>query len=536
MNGSASSDLSETAPHLQVPHRVLIAVHINTFFVELFRLAKVLQAHSDWEPILHFGWPYPTRERDIRSCRDVGLTCIGEDGKPLIDGVDRAGSTMMQTASKIPAAELIAPRAPVWHCIPGRFCASLKNRLAEWKRRVASASRRIQGTAASTEKPYFLSWHRERQAAAERLLCGAAPEILVLGGDMPGYDTSDFIAAARRWKIPVVLLPSTMSNGLEQAEAYFHNPAYHLNGTENKLAARLHPRWVRTHRNRQILRRPGGDILAMEELGTAPPHPWGFNSGFADAVCAESQEMIDYYLDCGLPREQIVDTGSPANDVLAEYAATAPQRRSELLRELGLVDDRPLIVAALPPDFLYLDGGRPECDFRKYDDLVAFWHRSLTSLDHCNVLLSLHPSVSPEAFRHLETDNLRIGPGNTASLVPLADVYVASVSSTIRWAIACGKPVINYDVYRYRYTDYLHVPGVATMEEQVEFVAELDRMANDVEYRRKRTLQQQSVADRWGRLDGLAGRRLLELFRKLTTPSVADVASRQGEAAVKRSA
>ncbi len=515
--------------------RVLVAIHSNTFFVELFRTAKLVKASSDFDIGVLFGWPYPTQARDVAACRSEGIDCLGEDGGTIPEpaAID-AARTPSDAATTVARPRLSIPYR-AWLKI-----LALKNRAIQelpdllpddvrvWLRRCKIFWAKSQ--------PAFLAWHVRRREFAERVLSNRRIDLLVLGGDMPGYDTSDFIAAAHHLDIPVALVPSTMSNGLEQAEAYFHNPQFQLESRENRGAARRYPRWVREHRGRKLLRRPGGDILAMEELGTAPPHPWGFNSGFADVVCAESQEMIDYYLDCGLPREQIVDTGSPANDVLAEYAATAPQRRSELLRELGLVDDRPLIVAALPPDFLYLDGGRPECDFRKYDDLVAFWHRSLTSLGHCNVLLSLHPSVSPEAFRHLETDNLRIGPGNTASLVPLADVYVASVSSTIRWAIACGKPVINYDVYRYRYTDYLHVPGVATMEEQVEFVAELDRMANDVEYRRKRTLQQQSVADRWGRLDGLAGRRLLELFRKLTTPSAADVASRQGEAAVKRSA
>ncbi len=511
--------------------RVLLAVHVNTFFVELFRIAKLLKADESWEPVMYFGWPYPTRDRDVRACRDVGLVCIDDDGLPnaelgeggaaIVPGTTRSGAVAGDFQAFVRHSRLVL--------------RGILHRIRTAKSQLFLSPPPAAQASAPTYSG-FLQWHLERQAAASRLLTGARSELLILGGDMPGYDTSDYIAVARRLGIPVVLIPSTMSNGLEQAEVYYHNPQYQVIGQENELAARRFPRWMRVHRGRKLLRRPGGDILAMEQLGIAPPCPWGFNSGFADAVCAESEEMIDYYLACGLPREQIVDTGSPANDVLAEYAATAPQRRSELLRDLGLTDARPLIIAALPPDFLYLDGGRPECDFRKYDDLVAFWHRSLTSLDNCNVLLSLHPSVSPEAFRHLETNNLRIGPGNTASLVPLGDLYVASVSSTIRWAIACGKPVINYDVYRYRYTDYLRVPGVATMEEQAEFVAELKRMANDLEYRRKRTLQQQSVADRWGRLDGLAGRRLLELFQKLTTPSTVSTASCQGEASLKRSA
>ena len=65
---------------------------------------------------------------------------------------------------------------------------------------------------------------------------------------------------------------------------------------------------------------------------------------------------------------------------------------------------------------------------------------------------------------------------NTAELVPLCDVFVASISSTIRWAIACGKPVVNYDVYRYRYTDFIGVEGVLTCEEQDEFVSVLRRL------------------------------------------------------------
>ena len=42
-----------------------------------------------------------------------------------------------------------------------------------------------------------------------------------------------------------------------------------------------------------------------------------------------------------------------------------------------------------------------------------------------------------------------------ASLVAISDMYVASVSSTIRWAILAGIPVINYDVYQYGYEDFI---------------------------------------------------------------------------------
>ena len=59
---------------------------------------------------------------------------------------------------------------------------------------------------------------------------------------------------------------------------------------------------------------------------------------------------------------------------------------------------------------------------------------------------------------------MRIAARKTSELVPLCDLYVASVSSTIRWAIACGKPVVNYDVYRYRYTDFISLDGVLIID------------------------------------------------------------------------
>ena len=100
-------------------------------------------------------------------------------------------------------------------------------------------------------------------------------------------------------------------------------------------------------------------------------------------------------------------------------------------------------------------------------------------------------------------------------MVPACDIYVASISSTIRWAIACGKPVLNYDVYRYRYTDFLNVPGVLATEEQAEFRAMLQHLVDDPGYRRCLAGKQGTVASHWGLLDGRAGERMLALVDQL---------------------
>jgi hypothetical protein len=338
---------------------------------------------------------------------------------------------------------------------------------------------------------------------------------MVLAGDMVGYDSADFIRAAKARNVPVVLTPSTMSNGIEQAEVYYHDPAYHLRSLPNILASWLFPRWVRKHRGKRLLRRPAGDVFAMEKLGIAPPFPWTFNSGFADGICVESDAMMKYYLEGGLPPSQLHATGSLANDVLADGMSHAPARRIQLLRQLGLPADRPIILVALPPDFLYVNGGRPECDFTTYAGLVDFWMGLLRNVKNHNVILTLHPSVARESALHLETETIKIANAPTASLIPLCDIFFASVSSTIRWAIACGKPVLNYDVYRYRYTDYVDVPGVVIVEDKDEIADVLLRLTSDSALLDEVTKKQRAWARHWGLLDGEVGTRMLALFDQL---------------------
>lgn len=515
MNSSVAAGRSQDGAQSQ--STVLLPIHTGTFFIELFRVAKLLQTSRSFRPIVLFGWKYPTQDADVERCEAAGIAyridpppappsseagesqpapvgALGADQpRPAVSFTLRAFRVLRRIAAKLKRA----PRS----CVSRLFAAVP----------MLDSIKRIVG---STEG-YYVEYHRHRKTFADRMLRDLKVDLLVMGGDMPGYDTADFIAAAHDLGIKVALVPSTMSNGLEQAEAYYHNPQFRLLSIENLVAAWRYPRWLRVHRGRRLLRRPGGDISAMERLGTAPPAPWMFNSGFADVVCVESEAMLQYGLEGGLAREKLATTGSPADDVLAEQVRTADVRRPRLLSDLGLDPQLPVILVALPPDFLYLEGGRPECDFRHYSDLVTFWHDTLRSLAGVNVVLSLHPSVDPETHRYLETARIKIGPPNTAALIPLCDVFVASVSSTIRWAIASGKPVLNYDVYRYRYTDYLGVPGVLLVEEQADFTATLRRLADDPMFRAEITRRQESAAAHWGRLDGQAGRRMMEVFESL---------------------
>src|SRR6185312_11368160 len=103
----------------------------------------------------------------------------------------------------------------------------------------------------------------------------------------------------------------------------------------------------------------------------------------------------------------------------------------------------------------------------------------------------------------------------TGKLIALADLYVATASATIRWAIGCGVPVINFDFYDYDYPDYKQVPGVVVARRHDEFSAAVLRLAADEEFRQEVAKAQRAVSARWAMLDGRTGERFASLLQKL---------------------
>jgi hypothetical protein len=470
--------------------RVLIIAHTTTFLTELSLFGKLVRTRTDAETVFYCPFVHWTADAFAKSCASEGVTCLLH---PVNESLDRC----------FPGTSDLGPTRP-------SMGDKVVRRITTLLARAAAALPGI-GPSFVAERIAFEGLTTE----IGNLLHRVNPRLLVLGGDMAGYDTALYIKLAHEAGIAVLIVPSTMSNGREQAEVYYADPSYHVTGWARQLVASLFPKWVRRHRDTRLFRCPPGRLLAMELAGLAPPQPWIFNSGYADAIAMESEAMIDYYASAGMKHDRMVLTGSLSDDSMAERMRRTDTIRRDLCRDLNLDPAWPIVLTAVPPDFLYMTGGRPQCDFKTYDELLDFWIGSHAQLKECNNVIALHPSIDAESMRKFERDNIRIGRWRTADMVPACDIYVASISSTIRWAIACGKPVVNYDVYRYRYTDFLNVPGVLAMEEQQEFRSTLTRLVLDDGYRRGIAQRQASVASQWGLLDGRVGDRMLALVERL---------------------
>lgn len=479
--------------------KVLVAFHINTYFNELYRLVLLLQDSESYEPILLFPHNYPTLQRDINRCLDQKLVCLDHRGRPIMKNIPAAGSNTAQI---------------------GNLKATVKNILGRLG--LMPLTEKILQLSDINNRNYHnllfeLLYLQHRITFARRLYRRYGIQLLFLGGDTAHYDTSCFIKAARQVGIASVIVPCTMSNAEEMAESYWPIKKYHLNSWQSRLFAKFWPRWVYQHKHRQLLRLPVNHALAMELLHLAPPHPWMNQSGYADVIATESEAMVEYYTRGGIPRSQLVVTGSLADDVLYQATQAADKERAKLCRQHFLDAHKPILLTALPPDQLYMEGGRPECDFKTYKELIEFWVMSLGQIKNYNVVVNLHPSVNYEDYKHLESFGVVISQENAASLIPLCDIFVACVSTIIRWAILCGIPVINYDVYRFRYHDYSSEPGVLLVETRSDFTTILQRLTSDRDYYRHVQDAQLRNSKKWGMLDGQVSRRMIQLFDRMTS-------------------
>lgn len=439
-------------------------------FTELARLASA--ARATFRAVFQFTRQYEALGRDVEICRSQGYEFVAP---PITDNPIARPTPAALRRSLMPSI--------VWRSAPYLFRQLLAELLLA--RRYTKMFRQLA---------------RDQNVS-----------ILIMCEDNPGYGTQYLIRSADRLGIPSVILPYSIVTALEPAEAYCENTSYTFDNAICRIVGTLFPRWAYEHRGKRLLRLPPPLILANELLRTAPPRPWTHNSGYADALFVENPHMLEHYRREGLPEHQLVMTGAVYDDILAEALAHCTRLREELYTETALPPDRPLLLCALPPSQF----PRRACEFADYESLVAAWLGELQQVKGWNVLVRLHPRVQASGLIGHQTDTVKFTDRDTASLVPLCDLYVASVSATIRWAVACGKPVINYDVYRFCYDDYASATGVITMSSLEDFRAQLRRLTLDTQALAAVTHDQEQCMTAWGNTDGRSGERIIQAMRSL---------------------
>ncbi len=330
--------------------------------------------------------------------------------------------------------------------------------------------------------------------------------LMVMGGDIVGHDMAHYINVGHALAIRSVLAPQWFAGSKEPAETISHLNDHRAGVNLNGLFVLLKPRWKFKYGNVTLIRLPAWKILILSCFGVSPPNPWVLHSGYADAILVESEAAKSYALALGIPRSKLIVVGSMSHDILSRGLKNLKKSDASLGRSA---------LCALPPNMFYDLNPARRGQFTCYEELVKFWIECIRMTFGANFLVCIHPSSGEEVVELLKKFNAPYSMEKTINLIAHFDVYIASISATIQWALICGIPVINYDVYSYNYPDYEGLDGVLTVASKEDFANALHEIsANDTYYKSLRE-KQKDVASDWGLLDGLAHSRIHDALKNI---------------------
>ncbi|MFO2618800.1 hypothetical protein SCM13_12550 [Legionella pneumophila] len=402
---------------------------------------------------------------------------------------------------------LLSPLFLIVKCI--RFfknqCSMLCSQIIEYYNRVVNFI--------NSPMVYIPRIYRYNYYQFHNILKNGGYNLIILPEDIVGKVTPLIIKSGHSLKIPSLILPYTIANQSEAFQALKDRDEFQVTYHRfNKLVGCLFRSWVMKDDIRRVLRLPAEHVLGHIITRTSPPDPWMMNSGYANVIAIENEKMFEYYRNSGIPASKMKITGACYDDNLAYYYLNKEYERKKLYQELGIQSDKPLFLLGGFPN--QITANPPRFDFEDAEDAVDFIVDCVEVFKKdYEIIFRPHPNYL-ELSDLFTKKNILVTQIDTTRLVALSDIYLAFASATIRWAISCGIPTINYDMFYYDFSDYKNVQGVLNACTKEEFELAINTM-NQPEHFIAIKKQLDTEKRKWGNLDGKSTHRINDLVRDL---------------------
>jgi hypothetical protein len=343
-----------------------------------------------------------------------------------------------------------------------------------------------------------------------RQLEALRPDVLVVFEDRVLHPEMVWLDIAARRGIPALLVRYASSSAESDAWTRRGKTAYALElgvlAWARRCFAHFYPRHeLRTAWGGQLFYSLW-DSTALAIAGMADTQPWVVGGGKVAAVAvqgeADRQEALSLCDDA--PRFHV--TGQPSWDGMA---ARRLQARSAPADAAG--GQKLKLVCALPQWGEHLQLPWPE-HMARIESLF-----DILQATQCEVSLSLHPKASREVYEPLASRHgLRVAEASLSTILPEADIFVASWSSTLRWSAMLGIASINLDWAGQNYALFSALPSLRLSHGPSDLPPMLAKLVHSAQERSAlgAQLRQESVA--YGKIDGQAGQRVFSLLSNLT--------------------
>lgn len=253
--------------------------------------------------------------------------------------------------------------------------------------------------------------------------------------------------------------------------------------------------------NQQVPFYPIVETLLLNFFNALPKNPWTMGGGSSDWLLVEGEETRQRLIGEGTGNKKMIVTGHRSHDVLHSLR----QKRNEIRSALPLDSntDLPILVVALP---------------QLGEHKILLWEQHWQEIRYLletfkpwtgQVLISLHPKMKPTQYAFIESEygyTISLDPLN--QILPAADVFLATFSTTIQWAALCRIPAIVVDFYDFNYTDYDDYAGVDIYRQKSSYELRLKELMNQPEQRKEMQRLAETTASLISPFDGKCTQRI----------------------------
>jgi hypothetical protein len=311
-----------------------------------------------------------------------------------------------------------------------------------------------------------LIYIKESASLANKIFKNISPAFLFVCEDN-GYASPYFVAIAKKKKIMSINLPFSMVNMEEYIFSYNLNKydkyscLSKLSFINIKITKLFFPTWVCRYNGKDYAKSESFLIPFYSFLSSSfVQNPWTITGGQSDLVYVESNFVKDYYVNTGTSIDKIEVIGSFSYN----SSSIVHLNKHQFANEIGANLNDIWVVVSPSPDHLA-------------NEIYSDFETMLTNLiglltkNNVTVIISIHPRLKKSNLNFLlkKYKKLILIEGEVEKLISFCDLFIASGSASIRYALAFKKPIINFNIYKLPYSEYDHLPMVKKCENEFLF-------------------------------------------------------------------
>jgi hypothetical protein len=201
-------------------------------------------------------------------------------------------------------------------------------------------------------------------------------------------------------------------------------------------------------------------------MGMLPKKPWYPGTSFADYIVISGADEVAMYAEAEENLDKLLYYGTHELDALHERYRDHEQLRRRFIETYDMDQNKRIFMVALPRVDLWELNRASGSEYR---DIVGGVLKVLVEKDF-NVVGSLHPYADPADYDWIEEKfPIKICREPLRDILVVADLFAAAYSSTLKWAVALGIPVINLDLWDRNVEVFKNLAGYQTITSIDEF-------------------------------------------------------------------